>query len=205
MDRDAPRGLLRYFAELPDPRMNRTRRHRLSDILTLALCAVLCGADGWVQVAEFGRCKLNWFKTSLALPHGIPSHDTFGRVAERGRWKHLRSLARVETRRTINGRTSVEYRYCISSLDAQDPARMLERIRGHWGIENSLHRSLDISFREDDCRIRRGHAAENFSRLSRIALNLLKSETQAKVGIKTKRLRAGWDHDYLLKVLTQRD
>jgi hypothetical protein len=80
MDARAPRGLLRYFAELPDPRMNRTRRHILSDIMTVVICAVLCGADGWVQVAKFGRCKIQWFKTFLALPHGIPSHDTFGRV-----------------------------------------------------------------------------------------------------------------------------
>jgi predicted transposase YbfD/YdcC len=376
MDSLAPRGLLRYFAELPDPRMNRTKRHLLGDILTITICAVICGAEGWVQVAQFGRCKLKWFKTFLALPNGIPSHDTFGRVfarldpaafeacflkwiadlatasgvrlialdgktlrrsldaangkaaihmvsawcaanhlvlgqvatdaksneitaipellklldlagavvtidaigcqkkiaaqiadqggdyllqlkgnqgglhdetallfdqclrddclgipyttaattngghgrveqrriwvtpetgwfAERGKWKNLRSLARVESRRTVNGKTSVEYRYYISSLTAEDPARMLTLIRGHWGIENSLHWSLDIAFREDDCRIRRGHAAENFSRLNRIALNLLKSETQQKVGIKTKRLVAGWDHDYLLSVLTQ--
>jgi hypothetical protein len=62
---------------------------------------------------------------------------------------------------------------------------------------------LDINFREDERRIRRGYGAENFSRLSRIALNLLKAEKQEKVGIKTKRLTCGWDHDYLLKVLTQ--
>lgn len=378
MDTRAPRGLLRYFAELPDPRMNRTKLHLLGDILTITICAVICGAEGWVQVAQFGRCKRKWFETFLALPNGIASHDTFGRVfamldptafeacflrwiadlatasegrliaidgktlrrsldaangkaaihmvsawcaanhlvlgqvatdaksneitaipellklldlqgsvvtidaigcqkkiaaqivdqggdyvlqlkgnqgglhdetallfdqclrddclgipytsaattngghgrveqrriwvtpetgwfAERGKWKNLRSLVRVEARRTVNGKTSVEYRYYISSLTAEDPARMLALIRGHWGIENSLHWSLDIAFREDDCRIRRGHAAENFSRLNRIALNLLKSETQQKVGIKTKRLVAGWDHDYLLKVLTQGD
>jgi predicted transposase YbfD/YdcC len=378
MDTRAPRGLLRYFAELPDPRMNRTKLHLLGDILTITICSVICGADGWVQVAEFGRCKRKWFETFLALPNGIASHDTFGRVfamldptafeacflrwiadlatasegrliaidgktlrrsldaangraaihmvsawcaanhlvlgqvatdaksneitaipellklldlqgsvvtidaigcqkkiaaqivdqggdyvlqlkgnqgglhdetallfdqclrddclgipytsaattngghgrveqrriwvtpetgwfAERGKWKNLRSLVRVEARRTVNGKTSVEYRYYISSLTAEDPARMLALIRGHWGIENSLHWSLDIAFREDDCRIRRGHAAENFSRLNRIALNLLKSETQQKVGIKTKRLVAGWDHDYLLRVLTQGD
>jgi len=376
MDKDAQGGLLRYFAELPDPRMNRTKRHLLGDVLALAICAVICGADGWVQVAKFGRCKLTWFQTFLELPHGIPSHDTFGRVfakldptafeacflrwiadmaetsqgrlvaidgktirrsldaangraaihmvsawsqanhlvlgqvatdaksneitaipellalldltgavvtidaigcqkkiaaqivdqgadyvlqlkgnqgglhdetallfdqclrddchgipyttasttngghgrievrqiwvtsevgwfAERAQWKGLKSLARVEARRTLNGQTSVEYRYYISSLDARDPERLLRLIRGHWGIENTLHWSLDLSFREDECRIRQGHAAENFSRLSRIALNLLKSETEAKVGIKTKRLMCGWDHDYLLKVLTQ--
>jgi predicted transposase YbfD/YdcC len=336
---------------------------------------VICGADGWVQIALFGRSKRKWFKTFLALTNGIPSHDTFGRVfaaldpaafeacfvkwinalaklpdgrliaidgktlrrsfdtaagkaaihlvsawcqanhlvlgqlatdaksneitaipqllklldikgaivtldamgcqkkiaaeiidgggdyllqlkgnqtglhdetvelfdqcltddcqgvayvtaetvngghgrieqrriwvtdevawfAERGAWKNLRTLARVEARRTIGGKTSTEYRYYLSSLNGSDPRRMLDLIRGHWGVENNLHWSLDISFREDDCRIRKGHGTENYSRLNRTALNLLKREKDEKVGIKSKRLLAGWDHDYLLKVLT---
>jgi predicted transposase YbfD/YdcC len=74
-------------------------------------------------------------------------------------------------------------------------------VRGHWGIENNLHWVLDVAFREDESRIRGGHAAENMGRLRHIALNLLKQEKSSKVGVKTKRLRAGWDHDYLLKVL----
>ena len=80
MDVDAPGGLLRHFDQLKDPRMNRTKKHSLSDILTLAICAVICGADGWVQVEDFADCKKEWFKTFLNLPNGIPSHDTFGRV-----------------------------------------------------------------------------------------------------------------------------
>jgi predicted transposase YbfD/YdcC len=376
MDVDARGGVLRYFGELEDPRMNRTKRHLLADILAIAICAIICGADSWVQVALFGRCKRKWFKTFLELPNGIPSHDTFGRVfakldpaafeacfvkwinglaestvgrliaidgktvrrsfdtaagkaaihlvsawsaanqlvlgqlatdvksneitaipellklldlkdavvtidamgcqkkiaadivdgggdyllqlkgnqtslhdetvvlfehcltddcqgvayataetvnkghgrieqrriwltgevgwfAERGQWKNLRSLARVQARRTITGQTSTEYRYYISSLPASNPQRMLKLIRGHWGIENSLHWSLDINFREDESRIRKGHGAENYSRLSRIAVNLLKRDTTEKVGITSKRLKAGWDHDYLLQLLTQ--
>jgi predicted transposase YbfD/YdcC len=375
MDVEAPRGLLRAFAKLKDPRMNRTKRHSLSDILAIAICAVICGADGWAQVAKFGRCKQEWFTTFLDLPNGIPSHDTFGRVfaaldpvafeecfmkwvatlatasqgrliaidgktirrsldtasdkaaihmvnawcqanhmvlgqvatdaksneitaipelmklldlqgavvtidaagcqkkiaqqiveqggdyilqlkgnqgslhnetvmlfdqcltddchgiaystarttdkghgrieqrrlwatsqvnwfAEKGKWKNLRSLIRVQAKRTVNGQTSDEYRYYISSLSAQNASQLLSYIRGHWGVENNLHWCLDISFREDECRIRQGHAAENFARLSRIALNLLKAETTNDGGIKTKRLCCGWDHDYLLKVLT---
>ena len=67
MDVNAPQGLLRAFAELEDPRMDRTKKHTLSDILALAICAVICGADGWVQVALFGRSKEKWFKTFLNL------------------------------------------------------------------------------------------------------------------------------------------
>ena len=376
MDVDAPRCLLRAFAEIKDPRMDRTKRHSLTDVLTIAICAVICGAEGWTHVALFGRSKIKWFKTFLDLPNGIPSHDTFGRIfskldpmafeecflkwitdlttaslgrlvaidgktirrsldtangkaaihmvsawcrannmvmgqvatdaksneitaipkllklldidgavvtidaagcqkkiarqivdqgghyvlqlkgnqgtlhadtvmlfdqcltddcrsisyhtdsttngghgrveqrriwatsevawfSERSKWKNLRSLIRIERQRTVNGETSQEYHYYISSLPADDPAKLLDYIRGHWGIENRLHWSLDVSFREDDCRIRQGHAAENFSRLSRIALNLLKAEISCKVGIKGKRLRCGWDRDYLLKVLTK--
>jgi predicted transposase YbfD/YdcC len=375
MDGKAPLVLLRAFAELKDPRMNRTRLHSLTDILAISICAVICGADGWAQVVKFGRCKLAWFKTFLELPNGIPSHDTFGRVfaaldpsafeecfmkwvaalttasqgrliaidgktirrsldtasdkaaihmvhawcqanhmvlgqiateaksneitaipqlmklldlqgavvtldaagcqkkiaaqiveqggdyllqlkgnqgtlhqetvelfdqcltddcrgiayrtaattdkghgrieqrrlwatsevnwfAEKGKWKNLRSLIRVQCKRTVNGETSDEYRYYISSLPADNASRLLKYIRGHWEVENNLHWCLDISFREDECRIRQGHAAENFARLSRIALNLLKAEKTNDGGIKTKRLCCGWDHDYLLKVLT---
>ena len=378
MDVGAPQGLLRAFAELEDPRMDRTKKHSLADILTLAICAVICGADGWVQVEEFADCKKEWFQTFLDLPNGIPSHDTFGRVfaalepsafeecfmkwiaaltaasagrlvaidgktirrsldtanskapihmvsawcqanhmvlgqvatdaksneitaipelmklldlqgavvtidaggchkkiaqqivaqggdyilqlkgnqgtlhketvelfdqcltddcrgiaystaattdkghgrieqrriwatteigwfAEKGKWKNLRSLIRVQAKRTVNGETSDEYRYYISSLGADNASGLLGYIRGHWGVENNLHWCLDISFREDECRIRKGHAAENFTRLNRIALNLLKAQTQHKVGIKTKRLCCGWSHDYLFRVLTQQD
>ena len=75
---DAPSGLLRYFSELEDPRMNRTRRHPLTDILTISICAFVCGANGWTQVEEFGRAKLKWFRTFLLLPNGIEiSRDGF--------------------------------------------------------------------------------------------------------------------------------
>jgi predicted transposase YbfD/YdcC len=375
MDVSAPPGLLRAFAQLKDPRMNRTKRHSLGDILAVAICAIICGADGWTQVAKFGRCKLKWFATFLELPNGIPSHDTFGRVfaaldprafeecfmkwiadlatasagrliaidgktirrsldvangkaaihmvsawcaanhmvlgqlatdaksneitaipellklldisgavvtidaagcqkkiaerivdqgghyilqlkgnqgslhdetvmlfdqcltddcrgiaystartiekghgrieerriwatsevdwfAQKGQWKNLQSLIRVLAKRTVGEKTSTEYRYYISDLPADNASKLLEYIRGHWGVENNLHWCLDINFREDDRRIRQGHAAENFARLSRIALNLLKAEKTNDGGIKTKRLCCGWDHDYLLKVLT---
>ena len=70
----------KYFPELPDPRNEPQRRHLLSDILTIAVLAVICGADDWVDVALFGHSKEKWLRTFLELPHKIPSHDTFGRV-----------------------------------------------------------------------------------------------------------------------------
>lgn len=117
------------------------------------------------------------------------------------RWKGFKSVAMVEsTREVIGEKPTIERRYYISSLQA-DAKRLGEAIRQHWGIENSLHWSLDISFREDECRVRTGNAAENFSVLRHIALNLLRQETSKKIGIKTKRNISGWDHAYLAKVL----
>ena len=110
-------------------------------------------------------------------------------------------LVAVESVRETKGTISTERRYYIGSNGKASAAEAARAIRGHWGIENQLHWILDMSFDEDQCRIRKGHGAENFSRLRRIALNLLQRETSRKVGIKTKRLIAGWDHDYLLGLL----
>lgn len=369
-----------YFAELPDPRRAQGRRHRLSDMITIAVTAVICCADSWADVADFGRAKLKWFRTFLDLPHGIPSQDTFERVfakldpdgfercfagwtaalskssggklvaidgkrirrsfehawdhstathlvsafvadnatvlgqlavdckeneivaipkllellelsgavvtidamgcqseiaekiRERGgdyvlavkenqpalhqtlkrhldemilenfkgvrhgfvqtvdgdhgrietrklwvtdqlhnwldagqlfRWKDLQSVAVVESTREIPLKpTSVQRRYFISSLSGLGAQRMADGIRGHWAVENQLHWVLDVSFAEDQARHRKDHSAENFSRLRRMALNLLRRETSKKRGIKGKRLNAAWDHDYLLKLLS---
>jgi predicted transposase YbfD/YdcC len=92
-------------------------------------------------------------------------------------------------------------RHYLSSLPA-DPQHLNQVIRTHWTIENQLHWTLDVAFREDDCRLRRGYAAENMALLRHIALNLLKQEQSANIGIHNKRLRAGWDNDYLLKILS---
>lgn len=122
-------------------------------------------------------------------------------LPNREEWAGVQSIVMAEALRTQDGKSSVHHRFYISSLTPDDPARALRVVRDHWGIENSLHWVLDVAFREDESRIRVGHAAENMSRLRHIALNLLKKETSLKVGMKTKRLRAGWDNDYLLKVL----
>lgn len=145
--------------------------------------------------------------TTLSKGHGrierrtIWATEDVGWFAERTKWANLRSLIRVLCERTVDGETSLEYHYYITSLGADDPERLLGYIRGHWSIENRLHWSLDISFADDERRTRTGHAAENASRLARIALNLLKADNSRKASIKAKRMMCGWDHDYLLKVL----
>ncbi len=107
---------------------------------------------------------------------------------------------RVDAERTVGARTTTESRYFISSLPAN--AQHLARIiRAHWAIENSLHWVLDVAMHQDHTRIRTGHAPENLAILQQLALNLLKQERTEKLGIKNKRLAAGWDHDYLLRVI----
>ena len=83
MKADAGRSVLDYFAELPDPRVARSRRHSLLDSIAIALCAALCGADSWVHGELFGKSKREWLATFLELPKGMPSHDTFGAVFSR--------------------------------------------------------------------------------------------------------------------------
>lgn len=374
MDESQSATILAYFDELNDPRVSRTRKHKLEDCLVIAICAVICGADGWTDVEAFGRAKHEWLKTFLELPNGIPSHDTFGRLFARldpeqfsacflrwieavrtktagevvaidgkvsrhsfdraaglgplhtvsawalenrlvlgqvktdqksneitaipqlldlldlsgcivtidamgcqkkiakqivgkgsdyvlalkrnqdsiyrhvgaffewaekkafqgvtydtfdtddrghGRterrhyvvstdvawlpkrkaWKGLHSIGMVESERTKDGKTSTERRFFLSSLDALDARQFARAVRGHWQIENSLHWVLDLAFRDDDSRVRVGHAAENLEVLRHLALSLLKQETSEKRGIKGKRLTAGWNDAYLVTVL----
>ena len=381
MDAPTSLGIPRAFHTLADPR-RANRTYRLIDILTLALVAVLGGAEDWVNVAAYARSKQNWLQTFLDLPAVIPSHDTFNRLFARldpdafetcfrqwtatlaelsggqlvaldgktlrssfahawdksgmthmvsafvqanhlvfaqekadgkgqelsalkkllvvldlkgamvtidalgcqkevaeliveakadyllqvkdnqptlrakittlfaeaalkkyqgfthathttvdgdhgrietreahvlwdvqhlgaiaGEWAGLRSVALIRRTRDLIGadgqrQTSTENHYYISSFNRRrKAATFLACSRGHWSVENNLHWQLDASFHEDQCRLHKGHGAENFSRLNRIALTLLKKETTLKVGIATKRNLCGWDNDYLLKVL----
>ena len=363
-----------HFSVLEDPRRY-NRRHKLLDIVVIAICAAICGADGWEDVELFGETKEEWLKDFLELPHGPPSDDTYRRVfaaldaeefqscfmdwveaveeltqgqviavdgktlrrshdrsqgkkalqmvsawasangvvlgqrkvdgesneitavpellgaleiagcivtldaihcqtqtvetivdkgadyvlpvkenqprllealqglfedpaemrwvecdyhrtegrghgrveirecwstsdpeylnyiATLGEWRGLQSIVMIQTERQLGDQTTVTRRYFISSLKG-DAELLLQAVRGHWGIENKVHWVLDITFREDDCRIRKGNGAENFAVLRHIALNLLRRETSAKRSIKGKRMKAALDEKYLFKVLT---
>lgn len=378
MDKQVSGGLIEYFGDMPDPRIDRTKRHKLVDIIVIAICAVICGADDWVEVALFGESKQAWFRTFLELPNGIPSHDTFTRVfarldpdafrerflkwvqaistiiegqviaidgkrmrgsQERGLgngaidmvsawatenqlvlgqikvddksneitaipellkllalsgclvtidaigcqkeiaktiidqeadyilevkenqghlfediadvfagaaevafrdvpysyhktvdvqhdrteirecwaisdpeyvhylrgyrdWSKLNSILMIRNQRTVDGKHEQLTHYYIAS-PVWKADRFLQSKRSHWGIENRLHWVLDVAFQEDHHQLRKDHGPENFAVLRHIALNLLKQEHSIKAGIKAKRRKAGWDNDYLLKVLAQ--
>ena len=364
--------LLDHVSRIPDPRYEKKCQHPLVNIVAIAICGVIAGADDWNSITAFGRAKKDWFGTFLDLDRGIPSHDTFRRffsilsprvfqeffdgwikdiaglvegvvaidgktvrrshdrgigkgaihvvsawasacglvlgqvkteeksneisaipellrvlelkncivtidamgcqkeitkqihdqggdylIAVKGNqptlysqvkmsflearfcgfegydvdyheteeksrnrfekrrhwvldltdskvdasaWKGLESIGCVESQRTINGETSIEKRYYIGSLK-KDAALFARSVRAHWGVENNLHWQLDVSFREDESRMRKGHSAENFVTLRHLALNLLKKDKSTKLGVKNKRLKAGWDNDYLANLL----
>lgn len=363
----------KYFATVTDPRVERTKLHLLRDILVIAICAVICGADTWVEMEAYGRAKEQWLRQFLALPNGIPSHDTFARVLARlkpeelqqcflrwmqavsevtqgevvavdgktlrrsfdrasgksaihmvsawasanrlvlgqqkvdeksneitaipallqllelkgcivtidamgcqkaiartivdqgadyvltlkanhgllyeevqrffawaqqrqfadvpheyehtldgshGRgeerrywlvsdltwltakqeWAGLESLGRVERQRTVAGKTTLDVHYYLTSL-AGSGQQFGGAVRTHWSVENGLHWVLDVAFQEDQSRLRRDHAAENFAVLRHLALSLLRQESTCANGIKVKRLKAALDEDYLTRVL----
>jgi len=140
---------------------------------------------------EHGRIETRRYWQAQA-PESLPEY---------AEWRDLQSVGMVEASREVKGRTTTEVRYYLSSLPV-DAERFAHAVRTHWSIENSCHWVLDVVFREDQCRIRAGRAAENMAALRRLALNLLGREKSDKRGAHAKRLRAALDEGYLLKVLT---
>jgi predicted transposase YbfD/YdcC len=112
----------------------------------------------------------------------------------------LRCLGMVESERHLKGEVTIEQRYYLASIPT-DVQQFARAVRAHWGIENCVHWVLDVAFREDESRIRVGHAPENFAVLRHIALNLLRHDTSTKLGIHNKRLKAGWDDAYLANLV----
>jgi predicted transposase YbfD/YdcC len=132
-----------------------------------------------------------WSSTDVAWLH-----------ARHQRWHSIKSIAVINSIREQGGYTSEEKRYFISSHSNKDAEFIAHAIRSHWHVENKLHWQLDISFNEDSLKLRSGHAAQNIALMNKLALNLLKNEKSTKVGLKSKRLKAGWDNNYMMKVLS---
>jgi predicted transposase YbfD/YdcC len=154
---------------------------------------------------DFARVKVSRHETT-EHGHGRDEHRTYlvcdapAGLPDRGRWKGLKRIGIAISDTVRDGKPSDDVRYYI--LSKRMSAKSFgAAVRGHWGIENRLHWQLDLTFGEDRSRIRKGHADANFSILRRAALGLLKNEKTEKGGIKTKRLTAAWNENYLEKVL----
>ena len=154
---------------------------------------------------DFARVKVSRHETK-EHGHGRDEHRTYyvcdvpEDLPDRARWKGLKRIGVAISDTVRGGKSCDDVRYYI--LSKRLSARSFgAAVRGHWGIENSLHWQLDMSFGEDRSRIRKGHADANFAVVRRMALSLLKNEKSQKVGVKTKRLTAGWNDDYLEQVL----
>ena len=119
---------------------------------------------------------------------------------DKARWKGLKTFAMVTATREIRGKISRETRSFISSLP-MDARKIAEIVRADWGIENGLHWSLDIAFREDESRVRKGHGPANLGLLRRIAASLIKQDTAREAGVSACRKKASWNEDYLLQLL----
>lgn len=158
---------------------------------------------------EFHFSKQPSINETIELGHGrIETRkctvvSAFQFIKENTNWRNLRSVIKIESIREFkNSNKSAEkaVRYYISNrIDSAEDFQ--KHIRSHWGVENKLHWTLDVAFSEDASRKRNKNAAQNFSIILKIALNLLKNEKSDRQGIAGKRLRAGWDEDYRMKVL----
>ena len=154
---------------------------------------------------DFARVKVSRHQTS-ERGHGREEMRTYyvcpapEELPDRRHWKKLTTIGIAISDTVRDGKATSEVRYYILSrkLSAK---KFAAAVRGHWGIENRLHWQLDVVFGEDQSRLRKGHADANFSLLRRTALSLLKNNRTSKVGVKNKRLSAGWNNDYLAEVL----
>lgn len=158
------------------------------------------------QQRNFADIAFNYFET-VDGDHGrveIRRYWTVSQIDwlhEKEKWKNLNIIGMAQLETHQGKKETIDNRYFISSL-SDDAQEFGNAVRMHWGIENSVHWILDIAFREDDCRKRKGNSASNFARVRRIALNLLKNDKTIKAGVKAKRKRAGWDNEYITHLLS---
>lgn len=166
--------------------------------------------EAWFKQArshEFAQLDYSYYQTTESNHHRIEIRQywsvpvaALGGVHNQAQWKGLQSVVMVVSERRLWNKTTYNVRFYLSSL-VSNAAMLANAIRTHWGIENNVHWVLDVSFKEDASRIRKENAAENFSLLRRMALNLLNREQTVKGSVRMKRYRAAMDNNYLLKVL----
>lgn len=150
----------------------------------LEYCETTDGDHGRIEIRKYGiTSDIGWLK-------------------ERHDWVGLKSIGFVESKREADNKISIETRYYITSLKA-DVKQFAEAVRGHWGIENCLHWVLDVNFKDDNSRIRKENAPQNFAIIKHAAYNLIQKEKSTKKSMNIKRRLAGWNEQYLLKVLSQ--
>ena len=158
---------------------------------------------------EFRFTKATDFNETIDLDHGrIETRKcsvitNFQHLENQNKWKNLKSIIRIESIREFKNsdkEKETNTRYYISSI-IKNATFFQETIRSHWRIENKLHWTLDVAFSENMSRKRVKNAAENFSLITKIGLNILKNDTSTKMGVKGKRLKAGWSNKYLEKLL----
>jgi predicted transposase YbfD/YdcC len=155
-------------------------------------------ADDFVEQKEWGhgRAEVRRCYVLAATAQDWPQ--------ARRQWPGLQSIIAVESRRqrqsSSPSNSSTQWRFYLSSLKPE-AAGLLTAVRAHWQVENNVHWCLDVAFDEDGSRARKDHSAENLAVLRRLALNLLRQDNLAKSGLKARRLHAGWNNDYLLRIL----
>lgn len=160
------------------------------------------------QAEEFAHVQHQFYHT-VNKGHGrleirrywtISDPEYLAYLDPKGRWKGFQSIGMVQAERRLGKQMTQETRYYLLSFS--DAKTFAHAVRGHWGIENSVHWVLDVAFREDELRVRLGHATENLVVLRHIALNLLRQEASTRIGVKAKRLKAARSTDYLQRILT---
>ncbi len=174
------RSVLQHFQHLPDPRVERTQHHSLAAIVTIAILAVLAGADGFVAVLAQQRVdsKSNQNRIETRQVWTVPVSQ-LPILPRQAKWNGLTTVVRVRSIRQLWNKTTTDVRFYISSLPS-NAVRHAQVIRSHWSVENSLYWVIDVTFNEDASRIRQGDAAQNLGLIRRVSKLTLSQFTEAQ-------------------------
>jgi predicted transposase YbfD/YdcC len=189
-------SIFQKFTAIEDPRLDRRKKYPLINILAYALIVTLSDQQSWYEIEAFSRSNFTWFSQFLDVSCGVPNHDTFRRVFSRLAPEPLEA---VDLESDYDGSVRIRRRYYISSLDLESEDFM-KIVRSHWSIENGLHRTLDVLFKEDSSQEHNRNAAANLSVLRKISLSLLK-QIDPKNKLKLKFKEAAYLDNFNVSVL----